>query len=95
MDSEQWRPTREVSRPTEKVSPQFERVIVLPLEGKGDRSAVDEVTCTPAPPRGAFVPICKKYRMGKCRAQQGKSLPNLSALKPSPIEGKGDRGSGG
>ena len=27
--------------------------IVLPLEGKGDRSAVDEVICEPAPLRGA------------------------------------------
>ena len=28
-------------------------LLSLPLEGKGDRSAVDEVTCTPAPLRGA------------------------------------------
>ena len=34
-------------------SPNLERAIVLPLEGKGDRSAVDEVNCTHAPLRGA------------------------------------------
>ena len=34
----------EVSRSIVKASPPFERAIVLPLEGKGDRSAVDEVT---------------------------------------------------
>ena len=46
----------EVSRPTLAVSPKFQRRIVLPLEGKGDRSAVDEVTCRPAPLRGASTP---------------------------------------
>ena len=30
-------------RPTLEVKPNLERTIVLPLEGKGDRSAVDEV----------------------------------------------------
>ena len=43
----------EVSRPTSKVKPHCKRHIVLPLEGKGDRSAVDEVTCNLAPLRGA------------------------------------------
>ena len=38
----------------EKRAPLNERVFVLPLEGKGDRSAVDEVTCGPAPLREAF-----------------------------------------
>ena len=38
----------------EKRAPLNERVFVLPLEGKGDRSAVDEVTCGHAPLRGAF-----------------------------------------
>ena len=40
-------------RPTLQVKPILDRVFVLPLEGKGDRSAVDEVTCTPAPLREA------------------------------------------
>ena len=31
----------------------LDRAIVLPLEGKGDRSAVDEVNISPAPLRGA------------------------------------------
>ena len=31
------------TRPTLEVTPNLERAIVLPLEGKGDRSAVDEV----------------------------------------------------
>ena len=39
-----------------KSRPNLNRAIVLPLEGKGDRFAVDEVTCTPAPLRGAFLP---------------------------------------
>ena len=41
-------------RPTGEVTLQLRRRIVLPLEGKGDRSAVDEVNCTPAPLREAF-----------------------------------------
>ena len=41
-------------RPISKVKPNLGCAIVLPLEGKGDRSAVDEVTCGPAPLRGAF-----------------------------------------
>ena len=48
----------EVSRPTFAVSPKFRQRIVLPLEGKGDRSAVDEVTCGPAPLREAL-PRCR------------------------------------
>ena len=44
-----------VSRSTLEVSPTFPRVFVLPLEGKGDRSAVDEVTCSLAPLRGASI----------------------------------------
>ena len=32
----------------------IERTFVLPLEGKGDRSAVDEVICGPAPLREAL-----------------------------------------
>ena len=32
--------------------------IVLPLEGKGDRSAVDEVNISPAPLRGASIAYC-------------------------------------
>ena len=35
---------RKAARSTGKVSPTLKRGIVLPLEGKGDRSAVDEVT---------------------------------------------------
>ena len=50
----------EVSRPTSKVKPHCKRHIVLPLEGKGDRSAVDEVTCRPAPIRGASTPRNQK-----------------------------------
>ena len=41
-------------RPTVEAKPQLERRIVLPLEGKGDRSAVDEVTSRPVPLREAF-----------------------------------------
>ena len=54
----------EVSRPTLQVKPILDRAIVLPLEGKGDRSAVDEVTCTPAPLREAFIfhPKSARYR---------------------------------
>ena len=33
----------EVSRPILQVKPTLERALVLPLEGKGDRFAVDEV----------------------------------------------------
>ena len=40
-------------RPPGKVSLLFERAIVLPLEGKGDRFAVDEVKMRTAPLRGA------------------------------------------
>ena len=43
-------------RPIGKITPTLNRVYVLPLEGKGDRSAVDEVTCRPAPLRGASTP---------------------------------------
>ena len=39
--------------PTLQVKPILSRAIVLPLEGKGDRSAVDEVNIRPAPLRGA------------------------------------------
>ena len=39
--------------PTFAVTPPFRGTIVLPLEGKGDRSAVDEVNCEHAPLRGA------------------------------------------
>ena len=46
------------TRPTFEVSPPLSRAIVLPLEGKGDRSAVDEVTCGPAPLRGASIAYC-------------------------------------
>ena len=35
--------------PTLQVKPTLKRAIFLPLEGKGDRSAVDEVTCGPFP----------------------------------------------
>ena len=42
-------------RPKFEVKPILERAIVLPLEGKGDRSAVDEVNCRPAPLRGASI----------------------------------------
>ena len=35
------------------ITPLIGRVFGLPLEGKGDRSAVDEVTCTPTPLREA------------------------------------------
>ena len=42
------------TRPTLEVTPNLERAIVLPLEGKGDRSAVDEVNMSPAPLRGAL-----------------------------------------
>ena len=38
-----------------EAKPQLRRRIVLPLEGKGDRSAVDEVTCGPAPLREAAI----------------------------------------
>ena len=48
------------TRPRGKVTLQLNRRIVLPLEGKGDRSAVDEVTCRPAPLRGAL-----KMALGK------------------------------
>ena len=37
-----------------KSSLNFERASVLPLEGKGDRSAVDEVNSSLTPLRGAF-----------------------------------------
>ena len=38
-----------------EAKPHVRRRIVLPLEGKGDRSAVDEVTCRLAPLRGAAI----------------------------------------
>ena len=44
---------RSVAAPEKRASLN-ERVFVLPLEGKGDRFAVDEVTCSPAPLREAF-----------------------------------------
>ena len=44
----------EVSRPTLQVKPILSLAIVLPLEGKGDRSAVDEVNIRPAPLREAM-----------------------------------------
>ena len=46
-------------RPTGKVSLPLDRAIVLPLEGKGDRSAVDEVTCEPAPPSRSVFSLSK------------------------------------
>ena len=55
MESGVKRPTREVPRTTGKVTPTLERTIVLPLEGKGDRSAVDEVNIRPAPLREASI----------------------------------------
>ena len=58
MESGVKRPTREVPRTTGKVTPTLERAIVLPLEGKGDRSAVDEVTCSLAPLREASIAYC-------------------------------------
>ena len=39
--------------PTMAVKPHLKRRIVLPLEGKGDRSAVDEVNCEHLHCRGA------------------------------------------
>ena len=42
--------------------PHLRRRIVLPLEGKGDRSAVDEVKMRPVPLRGAFALMCKHSR---------------------------------
>ena len=45
----------------EKRAPLNERVFVLPLEGKGDRSAVDEVACGTAPLREALYYI-EEYR---------------------------------
>ena len=41
---------------------QFRRRIVLPLEGKGDRSAVDEVTCRTAPFREALFADARNVR---------------------------------
>ena len=58
----------------EKRAPLDERVIVLPLEGKGDRSAVDEVTCGPAPLREAFAPMEKQPEMGSGALDRAVSL---------------------
>ena len=57
-----------VKRPTIEVSPTLESDIVLPLEGKGDRSAVDEVICRPAPLREALLPIAYCLLPFKSRA---------------------------
>ena len=47
-------PVRDIRGSIWEVKPNLDRAIVLPLEGKGDRSAVDEVNIRPAPLRGAF-----------------------------------------
>ena len=56
-------------RPIGKITPTLNRVYVLPLEGKGDRSAVDEVKMrTRSPSRSVnssllpvFKPKCHKF----------------------------------
>ena len=78
-----------------KSSPTLNRAIVLPLEGKGDRSAVDEVTCRPAPLRGAFAPMCEYVRKWELSRRTFEVSPNLERAKAFPYEGKGDRVSGG
>ena len=78
MESGVKRPTREVPRTTGKVTPTLERAIVLPLEGKGDRSAVDEVTCSLAPLREASIAYCLLPTAFECRAP----TPHSSLLIP-------------
>ena len=67
------------ARPTLEVSPQFKRRIVLPLEGKGDRSAVDEVTCGPAPFREAFLADARKSNGTGSVVPDGESLAHVQA----------------
>ena len=59
--------------------------LVLPLEGKGDRSAVDEVTCSPAPLRGAS---CTNARTPAIRRPASTSLSGLWSLVTCTIFNK-------
>ena len=72
-----------------EAKPHHKRRIVLPLEGKGDRSAVDEVTCTPAPLREAFAPKLKTAGSRKCDARYAQSRSLFGALRPSPRRRRG------
>ena len=47
-------------RPIVEVSPILERVKAFPSRGRGTALAVDEVTCEPAPLRGASTHSIKK-----------------------------------
>ena len=66
--------------------------IVLPLEGKGDRSAVDEVNCSPAPLRGASknVPDITN-RVPEAIANSSLLTPNSSFLTVFPFVTKKSR----
>ena len=71
-------------RSPSKVKSNLERAIVLPLEGKGDRSAVDEVTCGPAPLREAFEPQFFKRKQWKFKPQLCYPVSGLRSLEQAP-----------
>ena len=71
-----------MSRPILQVKPILDRAIVLPLEGKGDRVAVDEVTCSHAPLRGASCIAARTL-------DRGRVLSITSAGGAKPNAGRG------
>ena len=70
-------------RPTLEVNPNLERAIVLPLEGKGDRSAVDEVKMqTRSPSRS----VKKSARHGRGSSVSGAAI--AYCLLPTALKQK-------
>ena len=68
---------------------QFRRRIVLPLEGKGDRSAVDEVNCRLFHCRGALFADARNKTEWEVSRPMGANASSYAALKPSPMRGRG------
>ena len=77
-------------RPPGKVSLLFERAIVLPLEGKGDRSAVDEVKMRTGSPSRS-VKKRARYYQPRPRSYCQLLTPNSSLLTVFPFVTKKSR----